>query len=196
MKKSARFPVLHSFQAEEDGVRQSSGTLVFRSPKVLATATNPRENSTMQKGTNTVWLTPRIALATIAALLVGCSTPHRIETSTHNAEHQVRASYVDIAVNLGAKYDSDLLKLHDSLTAAGFRCGMRAISSGAEQIAVEAPDFDRAKAAITKLIVRDKLTVRVYESADSNNPPYAPILEVWEHGKRTRKETCKLYFDL
>jgi hypothetical protein len=102
---------------------------------------------------------------------------------------------VDIAVNLGLKHDDDLLRLYDSLAAAGVRCGIRAMSLNAEQIVVEVADFDRAKAVVTELIVRDKLTVRVYKSADFAKSPGTSFLEVWEHGQKTREEPYKLYFD-
>jgi len=72
---------------------------------------------------------------------------------------------------------------------------MRAMSLNAEQIVVEVADFDRAKAVVTDIIVRDKLTVRVYRSADFAKSPATSLLEVWEQGQKTREETYKLYFD-
>ena len=56
-------------------------------------------------------------------------------------------------------------------------------------------DFDRAKVAVTGIIIRDRLTVRVYKSADFAKSPATSLLEVWEKGQRTREETYKLYFD-
>jgi hypothetical protein len=140
------------------------------------------------------WLAA-ITLALAAVLIVGCVNSARTEPSLHDAAHQVRAPYVDVAVNLGLKYDHDLSSLYDSLAAAGFRCGMRAMSLNAEQIVVEVADFDRAKAAVTEIIVRDKLTVRVYQSADFAKSPATSLLEVWERGQKTREEPYKLYFD-
>ncbi len=136
-----------------------------------------------------------IALVVAAALLAGCATPSGSKRSLHDAEHRARAPYTDIAVNLGLKHDRDLLSLYDSLAAAGFRCGMRAMSLNAEQIVVEIADFERAKAAVTKIIVRDKLTVRVYKSADFANSPADSLLEVWASGQKIREEPYKLYFE-
>ncbi len=67
------------------------------------------------------------------------------------------------------------------------------MSLNAEQIVVEVADFDRAKTAVTEIIVRDKLTVRVYKSADFAKSPATSLLEVWENGQKTRDEPYKLY---
>jgi hypothetical protein len=91
------------------------------------------------------------------------------------------------------EHDQDLWKLYDSLAAAGFRCGVRAMSLNAEQVVVELADFDEAKHAITDIIARDKLTVRVYKSADFSKSPGTSLLEVWERGQKTRVEHYKLY---
>jgi hypothetical protein len=100
---------------------------------------------------------------------------------------------VDIAVNLGLEYDRDLWTLYDSLAAAGFRCGMRAMSLNAEQIVVEVADFDRAKAVVTDIVANDRLTVRLYKSADFAKSPATSLLEVWEQGQKIREEPYKLY---
>jgi hypothetical protein len=131
----------------------------------------------------------------LAGVLPGCSSTPPTRPSLHDRAHQAREPYVDVAVNLGLKYDGDLLKLYDSLAAMGVRCGLRAMSLNAEQIVVEAAEFDRAKAAVTQIIVRDKLTVRVYKSADFGKSPTTSLLEVWENGQKTREEPYKLYFD-
>src|SRR5215831_10711164 len=99
-------------------------------------------------------------------LFAGCMSSPQVQRSLHDTDHQARAPYVDVAVNLGLKYDRDLLTLYDSLAAAGIRCGIRAMSLNAEQIVVEVADFENAKAAVTEIIIRDKLTVRVFKSAD------------------------------
>jgi hypothetical protein len=72
---------------------------------------------------------------------------------------------------------------------------MRAMSLNAEQIVVEVADFDKAKAVVRELIIRDKLTVRVYKSLDFAKSPASSLLEVWEYGQKTREEPYKLYFD-
>lgn len=136
---------------------------------------------------------PAIALPLVVAFLAGCANSARTESSLHDAAHQARAPYVNVAVNLGLKHDRDLWRLYDSLAVAGFRCGLRAMSLNAEQIVVEVADFDRAKTAVTEIIVRDKLTVRVYKSADFAKSPATSLLEVWENGQKTRDEPYKLY---
>lgn len=91
-------------------------------------------------------------------LLFGCGTNSHKASPIHDAAHTARPPYVDIAVNLGLKYEGDLLRLYDSLASMDVRCGLRAMSLGAEQIVVERKDFDRAKIIATDIIVRDKLT--------------------------------------
>ena len=134
-----------------------------------------------------------IALALVATLVVGCANSGRIESSLHDKTHQVRAPYVNVAVNLGTQHCRELWSLYDSLAAAGFRCGMRAMSLNAEPIVVEIADFDRAKAAVTEIIIRDKLTVRVYKSAEFGKSPAADLLEVWEKGQKSGEEPYKIY---
>lgn len=60
----------------------------------------------------------------------------------------------------------------------GLRCGMRAMSLNAEQIVVEVADFHRAKTSAAEIIVRDKLSVRIYMSADFVKSPATSPLEV------------------
>jgi hypothetical protein len=67
------------------------------------------------------------------------------------------------------------------------------MSCNAEQIVVERADFARAKAVVTGIIIRDKLTVRVYTSPDFDKVPASSPLEVWEGGQKVREETYKLY---
>ena len=131
-------------------------------------------------------------LMIVTEVLLGCSST---APSLHDKAHQAREPYVDIAVNLGLKHDGELWRLYDSLAAVGFRCGMRAMSLGAEQIVVELADFERAKAAAIEIIGGDKLTVRVYKSSDFAKSPATSLLEVWESGQKTREEPYKLYFD-
>jgi hypothetical protein len=135
-----------------------------------------------------------ILLLIAAAFLSSCSTAPPAP-SLHDKAHQAREPYVDIAVNLGLKHDRDLWRLYDCLAAAGFRCGMRAMSLGAEQIVVELADFERARAATREIIIRDKLTVRVYKSEDFAKSSATSLLEVWETGQMIREEPYKLYFD-
>lgn len=135
------------------------------------------------------------SLALLTALAVGCASTDHPEFPLHDTTRQARAPYVDVAVNLGLKNSHDLLRLYDSLASAGFRCGLRAMSLNAEQIVVEELDFARAKAAVTEIIVRDKLTVRVFTSVDFKKAPATSLLEVWEQGRKTREEPYKLYFD-
>jgi len=108
---------------------------------------------------------------------------------------RARPPYVNIAVNLGIKHDRDLWKLYDSLASTGIRCGMRAMSLNAEQIVVELVDFERAQIVVREIIIQDRLTVRVYKSADFAKSPATSLLEVWEKGQKIREETYKLYFD-
>jgi hypothetical protein len=138
---------------------------------------------------------PSILVMILAAVVSGCSSTRPAATSLHNEANQAREPYVDIAVNLGLKHDRDLWRLYDSLAAAGFRCGMRAMSLNEEQVVVELADFDQAKAAVAEIIGRDKLTVRVYKSADLVKSPTTSLLEVWESGQKTRDEPHKLYSD-
>jgi len=70
---------------------------------------------------------------------------------------------------------------------------MRAMSLGAEQITVPPEEFEKAKTIVTGIIVRDMLSVRVYESADFAESPTTSLLEVWEQGKRVRKEKYMLF---
>jgi hypothetical protein len=72
---------------------------------------------------------------------------------------------------------------------------MRAMSLNAEQIVVERQDFERAKTVVQDIIVRDRLTVRVYKSRDFDKTPTISLLEVWEKGQKVREETYRLYFD-
>lgn len=128
-------------------------------------------------------------------LALGCgTTPHR-EQSLHSEANTARPPYVDIAVNLGLRHTEDLHRLYDSLASAGVRCGLRAMSLNAEQIVVERADFERAKAIVTEIVVRDKLTVRVYESADFAKTPTTSLLQVWEQGQKVRAEPYKLYLE-
>ena len=46
---------------------------------------------------------------------------------------------------------------------------------------------------VTRIIIRDGLTVRVYKSPDSEKPPNSLQLEVWENGKKIREEPYNLY---
>src|SRR5205823_2270004 len=111
----------------------------------------------------------------------------------HDAGHTARPPVLDLAVNLGLRHEADLLKLYDSLAAMGVRCGMRAMSLDAEQIVVEADDFDRAKAIANGIVTRDSLTVRIYNSRDIEKSPATSSLQVWENGKMVREEGYKLY---
>ncbi len=134
-----------------------------------------------------------IGLALVFGIAAGCASSEHIAGSLHDNKNQARDPCVDVAVNLGLKHDQDLWMLYDSLAAMGFRCSMRAMSLNAEQIVVEVADFDRAKAAVIEIIVRDGLTVRVYTSADFIKSPATSLLEVWENGHKTREEPYKLY---
>jgi len=131
----------------------------------------------------------------LSVLLLCCSAAERRARPLHDTENGVRLPYVDIAVNLGLKHEEDLHRLYDAIALKGLRCGMRAMSLNAEQIVVERGDFDRVKIIVTGIVVRDKLTVRIYKSADLAEPASAPTLEVWENGKKVREEQYKLYLD-
>lgn len=113
--------------------------------------------------------------------------------SPHNQAQQLQPPIADIAVNLGLKYDKDLQKLYDDLAAAGVKCGLRAMSLGAEQIVVERNNFDDAKFVLTNIIVKERLTVRVYTSPDFLQFPDKYPLEVWQKGRKIREEQYKLY---
>jgi hypothetical protein len=134
-----------------------------------------------------------ITIAALSIAIAGCASSQRTETSPHQSANQAREPYVNIAVNLRLKHSRDLWKLYDSVAEAGFRCSMRAMSLNAEPIVVELADFDRARAAATEIIIRDKLTVRVYKSSEFAKSPGTSMLEVWENGKKTREEEYKLY---
>ena len=134
-----------------------------------------------------------LSAVSLCFFLLGCRNTARKEVSLHDTAHRARPPFVDIAVNLGLRHNDDLLKLYDSLASAGMRCGIRAMSLDAEQIVVEREDFDRAKAIVTSIVVRDHLTVRVYESPDFEKTPTSSLLEVWEEGKKVTEEKYKLY---
>jgi len=136
-----------------------------------------------------------IPIAILSAFLSGCASKGPAAPSHHDMAYTARPPFADIAVNLGLKHDRDLLRLFDSLASTNVRCGMRAMSLNAEQIVVERRDFERAKVIVTEIIVRDRLTVRVYESAEFDKSPATSLLEVWEKGQKVREETYKLYFD-
>ena len=129
----------------------------------------------------------------LPAILLGCSTAEHSTRPLHNAGNAARPPCVDIAANLGLKHADDLHKLYDALALAGVRCGNRAMSLDTEQVVVEEADFDRGKSIATGIVVRDKLTVRIYQSA---GPVAAPMrLEVWENGQKVREEPYKLYLE-
>ena len=134
-----------------------------------------------------------ISSVILAALLVSCASAPPTAPHLHDKAHQARAPYVDIAVNLGFERVGDSLSLYDSLASQGVRCGIRAMSCNAEQIVVERADFDRAKIIVTDIIIRDKLTVRVYTSPDFDKAPASSPLEVWVRGQKVREETYRLY---
>lgn len=129
----------------------------------------------------------------VLCFVVGCGTAERNASALHDVAHRAQPPVVDIAVNLGFKHEGDLRKLYDSLASEGVRCGMRAMSLDAEQIVVERADFERAKAILTSIITRDRLTVRVYKSPDFEKSPADSLLEVWEKGRKVREEEYKLY---
>ncbi len=131
-----------------------------------------------------------ICFTLLCLTFAACSTTER---SVHDSAHAVRAPYVDLAANLGSQYESDLWKLYDSLALDGLRCGMRAMSLGTEQIVVERDDFDRAKTLATGIVVRDKLTLRIYKSVNFAQSPGASMLEIWKNGQKVREEGFKLY---
>ena len=132
-----------------------------------------------------------IALACV--FVAGCASTAPSGPSLHDKAHQAREPYVDVAANLNLKFEGDLFKLYDSLAAAGFRCGMRAMSVNTAQVVVELADFERAKTAVTEIIGRDKLTLRVYKSADFAKSPERSLLEVWDKGEKIREEPFKIY---
>jgi hypothetical protein len=134
-----------------------------------------------------------IPSATLLALVLGCQSTQIPEPNIHDKAHQPRTPYVDIAVNNGFERAHEVQSLYDSLASAGVRCGMRAMSCNAEQIVVERADFDRAKIIVTDIIIRDKLTVRVYTSPDPAKGLAFEIMEVWEQGQKVREEPYKLY---
>ena len=134
-----------------------------------------------------------IASAVLVALMFGCASPPPAAPGLHDEAHQARPPYVDIAVNTGFERARDVESLYDSLASEGVRCGLRAMSCNAEQIVVERADFDRAKTIVTGIIIRDKLTVRVYTSPDFDKSPASSPLEVWVSGQKVREETYKLY---
>ncbi len=134
-----------------------------------------------------------IALVCLAAMMFGCASTPPSAPGLHDKAHQARPPYVDIAVNTGFEQADEVESLYDSLASEGVRCGLRAMSCNAEQIVVERADFDQAKAVVTRIIIRDKLTVRVYTSPDFDKAPASFPLEVWEKGKKVREEPYKLY---
>lgn len=133
-----------------------------------------------------------IPLAVLAAMMFGCASTPPAAPQLHDKAHQARLPYVDIAVNTGFERARDVESLYDSLASEGMRCGLRAMSCNAEQIVVERADSDRAKTIITGIIIRDKLTVRVYTSPDFDKAPASSPLEVWVGGQKVREETYKL----
>lgn len=131
------------------------------------------------------------ALAALLLLLCGCGTVMR--APIHDAAHQARPPFVDIAVNSGPRHEADLNKLYDILATRGVRCGMRAMSLGAEQIVVERKDFQTAKALAEQIVTNEKLTVRIFQSPNFADSPATSLLDVWERGKKTREEKYKIY---
>jgi hypothetical protein len=79
------------------------------------------------------------------------------------------------------------------LAASDVRCGIRVISLNAEQIVVEQDDFVRAKAIVEAIIVRDKLTARVFKEARVVGSAVLPRMEVWEKGQFVREEDFTFY---
>jgi hypothetical protein len=126
-------------------------------------------------------------IAAFVALLSGCTTTTQ---SVHYPEPF--KDPVDIAVNLGLKYSRNIDKLERALVSEGIPCRRRAMSLNAEQIVVERGDFDRAKVLANLIIIRERLTVRIYTSPDSAKT-IGSKLEVWEKGKMVREEQYKLY---
>ena len=122
------------------------------------------------------------------AFIAGCTSATR--TSQYPAPF---LDGVDIAVNLGLKHAQDLLKLENAMALEGMRCRQRAMSLNAFQLLVERTNFDQAKALATRIIIRDGLTVRLYESPDFAMSPASSQLEVWEKGRKIREEHYKLY---
>jgi hypothetical protein len=128
-----------------------------------------------------------IVAAACAAILAGCTSTS--PTVRYPAPFK---DPVDIAVNLGLKHAGDLDKLEHAMALEGMPCRRRAMSLNAEQLVVDRGDFDRALALATRIIARDRLTVRVYPSPDFAKTIGAQ-LQVWEQGKMVREEQYMLY---
>ena len=120
----------------------------------------------------------------ICFALSGCATATRTHSDPARATGLPRVS---LAANLGIENEGDLSKLYDSLSSAGLQCGLRAMSLNTEQIVVEREEFCRAKLLATRIIIRDRLTVRIYPSSDFGKSPSNSLLEVWEKGQKVRE---------
>jgi hypothetical protein len=129
-----------------------------------------------------------ILMAVFAAFTPGCGT------ATHTARYAGPFNDgVDVAVNLGWEHAQDIDKLENAMALEGMPCRRRAMSLNAQQIVVERNEFDHAKALVIQIIVRKRLTVRVYKTPDFAKDPPSSMLEVWENGKKTREEPYRLY---
>jgi hypothetical protein len=118
----------------------------------------------------------------LLALLCGCASHHAAVGRT-----EYLPTGTNLAVNLGVERYGDLCRLRDGLIAAGFRCGERAMSLNAAPILVLPEDFGKAQTLAKRIIIRDSLTVRLWKS------PGSAELEVWEHGRKSRDESYKIY---
>ncbi len=67
------------------------------------------------------------------------------------------------------------------------------MSLNAEQIVVELADFERAKIIAEGIVIRDKLTVRVYQSVDGAKSSANSVFDVWEKGQKVREEKYRFY---
>jgi hypothetical protein len=129
-----------------------------------------------------------IFVGAIFLFLFGCASPLHIKNYP-----SAFSDGVDIAVNLGLAHTQDIDKLEDALASEGMPCRRRAMSLNAEQIVVERRDFEQAKILAISIMIRDKLTVRVYKSPDSAKSSATSLLEVWEKGQNVREESYKIY---
>lgn len=132
--------------------------------------------------------------------LVACRTvtPPIVEHVQHlpEAEKTIRAQsmeFVNLAANLGLRHSKDLRNLFDALISAGVGCEITAMSLNTEQIVVGQADFECAKMLATWIIKRNRLTVRLYSSADFIQHPATSYLEVWLEGQKVRTEKFNLY---
>jgi hypothetical protein len=114
----------------------------------------------------------------LLSLTFGCATP-----PSSLGKHPAR-----LAVNLGIEHDRELETVQKALTEAGISWEQSAMSCNEAPLLINREDFQSAKAVATGAIIKNSLSIRLYES-----PSDSSLLEVWQRGRKVREEPHKLY---